>query len=196
MKNILCFLGSPRLNGTTKALLDEIKLRLDSSINFEIINLVDYKINGCNGCNLCQSNIQDFHCVQNDDGNMLLDKIVSADAIIYATPLYGHNYSGQMKMFLDRHVSLFKFVADLDKSVDEMQIVSFIENKPMILLVTCQGPEENNTELIQQLFDKFCQSSLSRPYGKYIFPFSGMVKLNDELYQNKIDKIISDLKSI
>lgn len=52
-----------------------------------------------------------------------------------------------------------------------MEIKSFIANKPVGLIVSCQGPEENNTELIKMQFDKFCESSLSCCFGKYVFPW-------------------------
>ena len=41
---------------------------------------------------------------------------------------------------MDRHVALFKFVGGSDKAVDEMEIKSFIENRPVGLIVSCQGP--------------------------------------------------------
>lgn len=168
---LLAIMGSPRKTGNTAALLNRIQTAAPKNWEMETIALTDYRIYGCIGCSRCQADTEQFACVQHDDANMLLNKIIEADAVLYATPLYGHNYSGQMKTFLDRHTPLFKFVSGKEKAVDEMEILSAIENKPVGLLVSCQGPEENNTELIGMLFDKFCESSLASCMGKYIFPF-------------------------
>lgn len=168
---LLALMGSPRKNGNTAELFSQIQKAAPEGWEVEIIALTDYQIHGCTGCAHCQMNTEDFTCVQHDDGNMLLRKIIEADTVLYGTPLYGHNYSGQMKIFLDRHIPLFQFVSGKDKAVDEMEIVSVIEDKPVGLVVSCQGPEEYNTELIKMLFDKFCASSLTKCIGKYIFPF-------------------------
>lgn len=171
MKKILAIMGSPRLNGNTQNILKILEKQAPYGYELEIINLVDYNIQGCLGCSQCQHDLEEFKCVQDDHANTLLKKIIDADGIIYGTPLYGHNYSGQLKIFLDRHIPLFKFVSGADKAVNEMEILSAIKDKPVSLLVSCQGPIEYNTELIQLLFDKFCESSLTHCFGKYIFPF-------------------------
>ena len=168
---LLALMGSPRKNGNTAELLKQIERTAPENWEVEIITLTDYQIHGCTGCSHCQMDAEHFTCVQHDDANMLLVKIIEADAILYGTPLYGHNYSGQLKIFLDRHIPLFKFVSGKDKAVDEMEILSVIKNKPVGLVVSCQGPEEYNTELIKMLFDKFCESSLTKCLGQYIFPF-------------------------
>lgn len=193
---ILAIMGSPRPTGNTAKLLQTIKNRLPESDEMELITLSDYVIHGCTGCNHCQSDIEHFACVQQDDGNRLLQKIIHADAVLYGTPLYGHNYSGQLKLFLDRHMPLFKFIDGKDKAVDEMEILSVMENKPVGLLVSCQGPVENNTELIQMLFDKFCESSLATCMGKYIFPFCSPNPEESEYSDTVIAQLLHDLQQV
>ena len=171
MKTVLEILGSPRAHGNTARILNALQDTAPAGYTAEVIDLSKYNINGCQGCSHCQHDLKTFKCVQHDDVNELLQKIIDADAIIYGTPLYGHSYSGQLKIFLDRHVPLFKFVDNADKSIDEMTILSAIENKPVSLVVSCQGPVENNTELISMQFEKFCESSLARNTGTYVFPF-------------------------
>ena len=161
-----------------------------------MISLNDFNIHGCIGCSQCQRNTEHFFCVQHDNANLLLQKIIDADVVLYGTPLYGHNYSGQLKIFLDRHTPLFKFVEGSDKAVNEMKILSIIENKPVGLIVSCQEPEEYNTELIQMLFDKFCKSSLARCMGKYIFPFCSP-DVTDSVYDEQvIQRLLQDLQEI
>lgn len=66
---------------------------------------------------------------------------------------------------------LRKLISGSDKAVSEMEIHSLIKDKPCVLIVSSQGPEENNTELIKTQFDKFCESSLTKCCGKFIFPW-------------------------
>jgi len=63
--------------------------------------------------------LNELGCVQHDDVEQILNKVMSADAVLYGTPLYGHSYSGQLKLLMDRHAALFKFVGGEDKAVDE-----------------------------------------------------------------------------
>lgn len=51
------------------------------------------------GCDMCGMN---GDCIQKDKGNEILNKIISADAIIFASPVYYYNVSSQLKMMNDR----------------------------------------------------------------------------------------------
>lgn len=193
---LLFIMGSPRTNGNTARILQRIRASVPEAWEVETVLLPSYHINGCTGCCRCQQDTEHFTCVQQDDGNLLLEKVIQADAVLYGTPLYGHNYSGQLKLFLDRHVPLFKFVSGSDKSVDQMEILSIIEQKPVGLIVSCQGPEANNTELIQLLFDKFCESSLARCMGKYVFPFCGSDAGQSFYNEATLQQILEDLRRV
>lgn len=190
---ILLLSGSPRKQGNTVRILRMIQKRLEDIAEAEICYLSDYNINGCLGCSVCQNVMDKPGCVQKDDAHILLDKLIEADAILYGTPLYGHSYSGQLKVFMDRHVALFKFVAGADKAVDEMEIRSFIGGKPVGLVVSCQGPEEGNTELIKMQFDKFCESSLTTCFGKYVFPLCDPTTVRSDYSEDTIKEAVNDI---
>lgn len=191
---LLAIMGSPRKHGNTAELMERVRKAAPENWEVEILALTDYQIHGCDGCSSCQMDAEHFACVQQDDGNLFLRKIIEADAILYGTPLYGHNYSGQLKILLDRHIPLFKFVSGSDKAVNEMEIVSAIKNKPVGLVVSCQGPEEYNTELIQMLFDKFCESSLAKCMGKYIFPFCNPNVMDSRYNEDAFQQIWKDMR--
>lgn len=193
---IIYVAGSPRKNGNIVKVYYELKKRIPENVEMEIINITDYKINGCIGCSKCQSNIEEIGCVQKDDVEILLNKLINSDMIIYGTALYGHSYTGQLKMFLDRHVSIFKFVSGSDKSVNEMEIISFIKDKPVALVVCCQGPKEQNTELIKAQFDMFCESSLTKQVGKYIFPFCNDDSEKTIISSKTLEKMVLDIKNL
>ena len=163
--------GSPRKYGNTMRLLKKLKEGVHTFMEVEIVHLSDLDLNGCLGCSHCQENLHDIGCVQVDDVDKLLHKIQKADIVLYGTPLYGHSYSGQLKLFLDRHVALFKFIDGEDKATGEMTIHSLIKDKPVGLVVSCQGPEAENTELMKAQFDLFCKSSLTNSMGTFVFPW-------------------------
>ena len=47
------------------------------------------------------------HCVINDDANEITEKILNADVVSWATPIYYYEMSGQMKTMIDRANSLY-----------------------------------------------------------------------------------------
>jgi multimeric flavodoxin WrbA len=66
----------------------------------EKINLRDLHIGHCLACEHCRQH--DGVCVQKDDMAAVLEKMLAADVIVLATPLYFYNMNGQMKTLIDR----------------------------------------------------------------------------------------------
>ena len=52
----------------------------------------------CIGCLSCQKTQK---CVLNDDANLIAEKVKDADTLVFATPIYYYEMSGQMKTLLD-----------------------------------------------------------------------------------------------
>jgi len=69
------------------------------------------KINFCTGCGICSST---HKCVHQDDMAAILDKMVQADVIVLATPIYFYTMDGQMKTLIDRTVPRYTEIADKD----------------------------------------------------------------------------------
>ena len=81
-------------------LCDEFKRgALEAGHEVEKINLGAKKINYCLGCGVCNATGK---CVQKDDMAEMIAKVQNADTIIFATPIYYYEMSGQLKTFLDR----------------------------------------------------------------------------------------------
>jgi len=80
----------------------------------ELIKLRKYKIEHCKACYSTTNTQCHFYCScyprgtsQADDmTNILYDKVIEADAIIFATPVNNFNISTLMKTFIDRCISL------------------------------------------------------------------------------------------
>lgn len=101
MKNILIFSSSPRRGGNSDTLCDRFMAgSLDKGHHVEKIFLADKHINYCTGCSVCS--LYGKPCPQKDDVAELVEKMIQADVIVLATPVYFYTMSGQMKTFIDR----------------------------------------------------------------------------------------------
>lgn len=65
----------------------------------ELISLNQLQVNGCIGCNACRYGKP---CVQKDDFNSLVPKILEADLLVFASPLYFWTISSKIKAFIER----------------------------------------------------------------------------------------------
>lgn len=111
-KKVLVLSASFRKNGNSNLLCDEfIKGALEAGHAVEKIYLNDKKINFCRGCGVCNTT---HKCVQEDDMEEILDKMVEADVIVMATPIYFYAMNGQMKTLIDRTVPRYTEISNKD----------------------------------------------------------------------------------
>jgi multimeric flavodoxin WrbA len=102
MKKVVAFVGSAHKKNTQRAVVQFLnELQALGGLNCEIVTLSDYRLEVCRGCGLCFQKGEEF-CPLKDDRDELMDKIMSADGIVMATPNYSFQVSGMMKVFLDR----------------------------------------------------------------------------------------------
>ena len=108
MKNVVIISSTPRVNGNSEILAREFeKGAKESGHNVEFINLRNYKLNYCNGCYYCHKTGK---CIHQDGMNELSEKLLNANVIVLATPVYFYSMSGQMKVFIDRLVPIYEKV--------------------------------------------------------------------------------------
>lgn len=104
-KRVLVLSTSPRKGGNSDTLADEfIRGAQEAGHQVEKIPLRDKTIGFCKGCLTCQSTQR---CVIRDDGDAIAQTMLTADVIVFATPIYYYGMSGQMKTMLDRTNPLF-----------------------------------------------------------------------------------------
>ncbi len=105
MSNILVITTSLR----SKSNSDILAARLaegakDAGHSVECISLKGKEIKYCIGCLACQK-IQ--KCVLKDDAAEIAEKVKNAETLVFVTPIYYYEMSGQMKTLLDRLNSLY-----------------------------------------------------------------------------------------
>ena len=109
-KKVLIISASPRKGGNSDALCDQFLLGAkEAGHNVEKVFLRDHKINYCLGCGVCNNT---HICVQKDDMKNLLEKMVNADVIVLATPVYFYTMDAQLKTFIDRCVSRYTEISN------------------------------------------------------------------------------------
>ena len=101
---ILVLKGSPHINGTTSYLVEKFLLGARENKNNEIkvIDVAHSSLHPCLGCDQCFKNKT---CIQEDDGEKILNEILSSDLIVLVTPVYYFGISAQLKTLIDRFYS-------------------------------------------------------------------------------------------
>jgi multimeric flavodoxin WrbA len=97
---------SPRKDGNTVAMLNEaLKGAKSDGAEVELFSVAGKNIQPCDGCWGCT---KAGKCHIKDDMQVLLDKMIAADGIIYGTPIYFWGMTAQAKAIIDRTISLNK----------------------------------------------------------------------------------------
>lgn len=105
-KSLVILLGSPRKDGNSTILAEEaVKGAKETGAVVHSFYIHGMNIKFCNGCFKCRSKTSK-NCVIDDDMQSLYPKLRKADAILFASPVYWANISGQMKVVLDRCFAL------------------------------------------------------------------------------------------
>lgn len=101
MKNVLILSSSPRRGGNSDTLCDEfMQGAIESGHRVEKVFLRDKTIHPCTGCGVCSQYKKP--CPQKDDAAEIIGKMLAADVIVMATPVYFYAMSAQMKTLIDR----------------------------------------------------------------------------------------------
>ncbi|MDX1285850.1 MAG: flavodoxin family protein [Draconibacterium sp.] len=99
---IVAFNGSPRRNGNTVILIEEMfKTFQSEGIETDMIQLGNKPVHGCTACGLCKEN-HDRRChIKNDHLNYCIEKMLEADGIIIGSPVYFADVTTEVKALID-----------------------------------------------------------------------------------------------
>lgn len=142
MKKVLIISASPRKNGNSDLLCDRFAQGAkESGHAVEKVFTAAKNIGYCRGCGVCNAT---HRCVQKDDMADILDKMVQADVILLATPVYFYSMDGQMKTFIDRTVPRYTEIRDKD----------------FYFILTAADTEKANLERTMEAFRGFTEDCL------------------------------------
>lgn len=102
---VLGLFGSPRRGGNTEILLEEaLKGAEEEGAEIERLYLTDLKITPCTACHGCDSTGE---CVILDEMQKIYPKLLEADIIILASPIFFYGVTAWAKGLIDRSQALW-----------------------------------------------------------------------------------------
>lgn len=127
MKKVIVISTSLRAGSNSDMLADKfIEGALAAGNEVEKITLSGKNIGFCKGCLACQKLGK---CVIDDDANAIMQKVLEADVVCWATPIYYYEMSGQMKVLIDRMNAMYS----LDyKFRDVYMLTTAAEDEPEV----------------------------------------------------------------
>ena len=107
VKKVLILSGSPRHGGNSDTLCDQfLKGASEAGHDVEKYFISAHNIGFCSACYYCSSH--DGVCCKKDDMNALMPKILEADVLVFASPVYMYSVSAQLKAVFDRMVAKYE----------------------------------------------------------------------------------------
>ena len=109
-KKVLILSASPREGGNSDLLCDQFaKGAEEAGHRVEKIRVQEKKIAPCLACYGCRGT---GVCVQKDDMEDILNKMVQADVLVLATPVYFYSMDGQLKTMIDQTLPRYTLIKD------------------------------------------------------------------------------------
>ena len=134
-KKVLILSGSPRKNGNSDILCNEFARGAKESGNqVEIIRVSEKKIGYCHGCYYCKDH--NGECAIKDDMALILQKMIDADVIVLASPVYFYSIDAQLKSLIDRTVARW----------------TEVKNKEFYYIITCAEDDIEATKTTLMCF--------------------------------------------
>lgn len=109
-KRVLILSGSPRKGGNSDLLCDEFaKGAIEAGNEVEKIRVAEKNVGYCRACYACKNG---GVCAIKDDMAQILQKMIDADVIVLASPVYFYSIDAQLKAVIDRTVARWTEVKD------------------------------------------------------------------------------------
>lgn len=155
---VMTILGSPRRQGNTAKVLGWMENRLRAAgHDIDAANILDYDVRGCGECLACKKGAVEL-CSIDDDANGLFRRMVTADLVLIAAPIFCWGFPGQIKCLLDRMFCMMDFNG-------EAAGVPRLHGKPMAVLLTGGGPETDNADMVIRGFQHLAEYLKGRVVG-------------------------------
>ena len=158
---IYILMGSPRKDGNTAALVNPFTDELKSAGHeVEMVWLYDKDIKPCLACRACQKDWKVFGCARQDDAQDIFDKILEADLLVFATPIYCWYCTAPMKALMDR------LVYGMNKYYGDKMGPALWAGKAVASITTCGYRPEKGADLWEDGLKRYCKHSGLRYLGQ------------------------------
>jgi multimeric flavodoxin WrbA len=173
MKKVLVVMGSPRKNGNSATLAQNVIAGAkNNGAEVDSYYLHGMDIKPCDACEACRRNNSE-ECVIDDDMQELYHKLREADALVIASPIYYFTVSAQTKLFIDRWYALGKGKASALNSKQIGIILTYEDTDPFT------SGAVNALRTFQDVFSYLGASIIAMVYGRA--SQAGEIKGNHDL---------------
>ncbi len=170
MNHILVLEGSPR-EGNTSTVVDWVLAGLRRGNKVTRVKLRELNIHPCQECFTCMDTKKGAGCAQDDDMLELYDKLVDADLVVWASPIFCWNVTAQTKTALDR---CFALLTGED----------LLKNSKWALVLTAGGDEFDGADLAVAMFSRLSRFGGMKYLGQHVVapcPDGAKLKKNEVL---------------
>ncbi len=155
---IMAIVGSPRKQGNTEILVDEVMRGAQSNGSVEVEKIVVSQMNikSCTGCLSCSfPNSGTGTCVITDDMTGILERMKTSDAFIFGSPNHMGTITAPLLNFFSRMMPLFDFkvVRDDAGKVVGGGMSSKISSKKAAIVIS-QGDPFFSSSLVYMVLEK------------------------------------------
>ncbi|MDO5144992.1 MAG: flavodoxin family protein [bacterium] len=141
MRKLLVINGSPKPVSDTMVLTRAFVRGMEQcGEETEIIHVINRKIGPCLGCFQCMRR-GDGHCVQRDDQNELLDRLVEADDLLFSFPLYAYAMPSHLKAVVDRLLPLSRMTMHEENDAVRHDTLMDMSRKRIMVISGCGFPD-------------------------------------------------------
>lgn len=175
---VMTILGSPRRYGNTAKVLEWIEAELRSAgHDVDRANIWEYEIGHCRESHQCRYP-QSTACGVPDEAAALFERMLDADCILFASPVFSWGFPAPLKGLVDRMYCLSGYHQDPDHAV-------LLDGKPMALVMTCGGEESENAEIMGRVFRNLVAFFGAEHRGFWLIPRSTTPEALGEEVLNK-----------
>ena len=167
---LLGLVGSHRKNGNSFLILDEVLK--DLQVRAEIIQLADSNVQWCDACGLCRETMK---CVIQDDVNMIFNKMIDADAVVFSAPRYLPIPSKLMTL-IERVGALYHYSSESNSDFKFP-----LERKPFGLILVSAFGGRQALEALKELAYQVIQCWRMKPITMDTFPYIGAPVRGEEV---------------
>ncbi|MBR0477880.1 MAG: flavodoxin family protein [Solobacterium sp.] len=178
--NILVLNGSPHIDGATVHMVNAFTAGAQSAGHtVKTVNTAFMNVKGCMACEYCHTK-GNGECIQKDDMQLIYPDMLSADMIVFASPVYYFTMSAQLQAVIQRTYSF-----DIPKKVKKVALIlssgsSFVYGPAITQhfqsiveywgvenagIFTANGKQNKSEEKYRELYD-FGSSLTDTCYGK------------------------------
>ena len=164
---ITAFNGSPKGKRSNTNIIVEKFLEgaREEGAETENIFLFKKKIRPCIGCFDCWSKTPG-KCIIRDDMDELVEKFISSDIVVMATPLYVDNVSSTMKLFMDRLIPIVEPFFEKDEFGETRHKKRYEKYPKIVVISNCGFPEQTHFQVLKLLFRRVARNMHSEVIGE------------------------------